>query len=537
MDARKASITYTVSLSHLPATAQQRRLVFLVALLLLAGLVIAAPFGDTQLNPYPSAIVAQQAIVVVNDFITSLLLFAQYSIVRSRGLLALAGGYLFTALIVIPHALTFPGAFSPTGLLNAGLQSTAWLYVFWHVGAASGIMAYSILRDTRRTEESKPGAAGTAIAGCALAAIGLAVGFAWLATGGEGFLPVILSDRLHMYPMRFKLLVALMFICAAIPLAILWARRRSVLDHWLMLVAWTLMLEQILIGFVTNSRYTVGFYTGRALSIVTSIIVLSLFLEEMVKLYARLASTNIMLERERDNKLMNLEVVASSIVHEIKQPVAAVVLNGAAAQMLLQQTPPDIEETRSALNDIVSNGQRLGQVLDNVMELFGRQKQPQETIDLKEVVNAALRILRGELKDHSVRTIVEFAPESPTILGRKAQLQEVVLNLVNNAIEAMANLNDDRRALNVRTKLDGGKSIVLEIEDYGHGIDPERLRSVFDPFVTTKPHGMGLGLAICRAIIERHGGQLAVSSDGKSGALFKVVLPVGTETGAQPASA
>jgi signal transduction histidine kinase len=309
-----------------------------------------------------------------------------------------------------------------------------------------------------------------------------------------------------------------------------------VLDYWLMLVAWTLMLEETLIGFVSTTRFSVGFYTGRALSLVTSIIVLSLFLEEMIRLYAQLAGTNMMLERERDNKLMNLEAMASSIVHEIKQPAAAVVLNGAAAQRWLRQTPPDIEETRSALSDIVSDGQRLGQVLDNIMELFGRQKHRQEVVDLKTVVIATLRTLRGELNDHSVRTDVEFASELPPIIGSKAQLQEVVLNLIHNAIEAMASVNDVDRALKVRTKLDGGKSIVLEIEDSGHGIDPERLRSVFDPFVTTKPHGMGLGLAICRAIAERHGGQLVASSDGRSGALFKVVLPVGTETRAQAAS-
>jgi signal transduction histidine kinase len=535
VNARQASINYTVSLSHLPATPQQRRVVFLVAMLLLVGSGIAAPFGDIQLGQYPGAIVAQQAIVLVNDFITSLFLFAQYSIVRSRGLLALAGGYLLTALIVIPHALTFPGAFSSTGLLNAGLQSTAWLYIFWHIGAASGILAYAILRDTGRAEERKPGGVGTAIAGCVLVAIGLTVGLTWLATAGERFLPTVFADRVDTFPMRLKIVAGLMFLSAAIPFAVLWARRRSVLDYWLMLVAWTLMLEEALIGFVTSSRYSVGFYTGRALLLVTSIIVLSLFLEEMMRLYARIAGTNIKLERERDNKLMSLEAVASAIVHEVKQPATAVVLNGVTAQELLQQTPPDMEEAQSALDDIVNDGRRLGQVLDNIMELFGRQKHRQEIVDLAEVVITTLRTVRGELSDRSVRTDVEFAAELPPIIGSKAQLQEVVLNLINNAIEAMANINDDRRVLKVRTRLDGGKSIVLEIEDSGHGIGPERLHSVFDPFVTTKSHGMGLGLPICRAIVEPHAGQLVCSSDGKSGALFKVVLPIGTDARAQAA--
>jgi signal transduction histidine kinase len=111
-------------------------------------------------------------------------------------------------------------------------------------------------------------------------------------------------------------------------------------------------------------------------------------------------------------------------------------------------------------------------------------------------------------------------------MGHRVQLQEVISNLVYNAIDAMAPIKLDLRVLKVRTRSDGAKAIIIEVEDSGHGIEPERLGSIFEPFVTTKPHGTGLGLAICSRIVERHGGLLTASSQGKNGALFQIVLPV-----------
>jgi membrane-associated sensor protein len=139
-----------IFLAYLPATSQQRRLVFFVATFLLIASAIAAPFADLPVRRFDSFIPSIAAIIFVNDLVTSVLLFAQYSIVPSRAMLVLAGGYLFTALIVIPHALTFPGAFTQTGLLGAGLQSTGWLYFFWHIGSPIAVLAYACLKDEIR---------------------------------------------------------------------------------------------------------------------------------------------------------------------------------------------------------------------------------------------------------------------------------------------------------------------------------------------------------------------------------------------------
>ena len=240
----------------------------------------------------------------------------------------------------------------------------------------------------------------------------------------------------------------------------------------------------------------------------------------------RLADSNLMLQRERDNKLMSLHAVMASISHEIKQPLTAIAMNGVAARDLLKAAPPNLAEAQSALLDVINDSHRTGQLLDNLHQLFGREKQDNEPVDMNDLVFSSLQLLRRELADHGVAPALNLAAELPLIIGQKTQLQEVLLNLFHNAIEAMAAIKTDSGALKVRTALNAGKTIVIEIEDSGPGIARERLESIFDAFVTTKSQGMGLGLAICSAIVERHGGRLLASSDGKNGALFKVVLPL-----------
>ncbi len=239
----------------------------------------------------------------------------------------------------------------------------------------------------------------------------------------------------------------------------------------------------------------------------------------------RLAHSNLMLQRERDNKLMSLHAVMASISHEIKQPLTAIAINGVAARDLLKSAQPDLAEAQSALDDVIDDSHRTGRILDNLNQLFSRKKQENEPIDMNDLALSTLQLVRREMADHDVVPATNLAAKLPLVMGQKTQLQEVLLNLFHNAIEAMAATRTDRRALKVRTAL-AGKTIVVEIEDTGLGIDSERLENIFDAFVTTKSNGTGLGLAICSAIVEQHGGQLLASSDGKNGALFKVVLPV-----------
>jgi len=511
-----------VSLSNLPATRQQRRIVFAVALVLLAAFAITAPFASVQLPAFVSFNPTVEAMVFVNDLVTAILLFSQYSISRSRAILALAIGYLYTALIVIPHILALPGAF--TGLLGAGPQTSAWLYYFWTAGTPTAVIVYALSSDADRTSSASEGSARSAIGWSVALAIGLVAALTWLTTAGHRFLPPLMSGDRYSYAVVY-VANPLAILIAAIALALLWSRRRSVLDYWLLLVIFSLILNYVIAAFFATQRYSLGFYASRGFTLFTSMLVLGLLLKEMMNLYTRLARSNMTLERERNNRLMSLEAMAASIAHEIRQPLSAMRLDSDTALAFLDTTPPDVQKARSALNDVVGNSDRANQVLQDIRVLFGQAEQAREPIDVNQTALEALRVLRGELNDRGIRVRLELATELPLVMGHRGQLREVFLNLIHNAAEAMDGMANGARSLELITKRHAADAIVAAVKDTGPGIDPKRLNDVFDAFVTTKSHGMGLGLSICRTIIERHGGQLTACSDGKNGALFQFVLP------------
>ena len=239
----------------------------------------------------------------------------------------------------------------------------------------------------------------------------------------------------------------------------------------------------------------------------------------------RLARTNMMLERERDNKLIGAEAITAAIAHEVRQPLAGIVTNASAALRWLGRTPPDHDEVRAALNRIQSESYRTSEVFDAIRALFRTGDGGRQQLDVNEIAVEVLESLRGELKENGVEIRAGMV-ELPLIDGHRGQLREVIFNLVHNAIEAMGSTTYRSRILRLTSELHGSDAIAVAVEDTGPGIDPEKLDRIFTAFVTTKSQGMGLGLAICRMIVEQHGGQLTASSDGKNGALFQFVLPI-----------
>jgi PAS domain S-box-containing protein len=234
------------------------------------------------------------------------------------------------------------------------------------------------------------------------------------------------------------------------------------------------------------------------------------------------------LQRERDNKLLNVEAATASIAHEVRQPLAAISTNGNLAVLLLGKTPPDLDQLRSVLDRIVKNCRHASELFNSISALFKKADQKRLPVDVNEIALDVLQALHGELKGQGVVTKAEFASNLPPVDGHQAQLRQVIFNLVHNAIEAMATTTDRVRLLRLTTQPLGHDAIEIAVEDSGPGIAPERLSSIFDAFVTTKASGMGLGLAICRMIIERHGGRLSASSDGSTGARLQFVLPLGS---------
>ena len=240
---------------------------------------------------------------------------------------------------------------------------------------------------------------------------------------------------------------------------------------------------------------------------------------------ARLVQSNTMLERERDNKLLNVQAVTAAIAHEVRQPLTAIATNGGAALRFLAKVPSDQEEARAALQRIVSDCHRTSEVFDGLRALFRKVDQGKQLIDVNEIISAVLQLLRTEFEDHGVELRSDLAAELPLVDGHRSQLQEVILNLARNAIEAMDATEDRRRVLRVITKPQADDAIAVAVIDSGPGIEPNRLEGLFNAFITTKSQGTGLGLAICRMIIEHHGGTITASSDGNNGATFQFVLP------------
>jgi C4-dicarboxylate-specific signal transduction histidine kinase len=227
-------------------------------------------------------------------------------------------------------------------------------------------------------------------------------------------------------------------------------------------------------------------------------------------------------------------VVTASIAHEVRQPLAAIAINGGAALLFLERIPPDIDEVRALLNRMMGECHRVSEIFDTIRALFRRVDQKREPTAVNEIVLDILQSMREELTDHRVTAETELAPELQRVDGHRNQLRQVIFNLIHNAIESMDNTMDRSRVLRVITKSHNPDGIIVAVEDSGPGINPRRLDSIFDPFITTKPDGMGLGLAICRMIVERHGGKLSAFSDGKNGARFQLVLPVGLTDSQRP---
>ena len=225
-------------------------------------------------------------------------------------------------------------------------------------------------------------------------------------------------------------------------------------------------------------------------------------------------------------RITTLGQLAASIAHEVNQPLAAIVADGHASLNWLAAPHPDLDKVRDALAAVVQEGERAGDVIQRIRQLATKGELRKAPLDLNDVIRDVLPLVRSELRHHGVSLAVELAPELPPVVGDRVQLQQVILNLVVNGRDAMIGVDDRPRELTLRTRPHDGHHVALAVCDTGVGIGPGDSDRLFDAFYTTKPHGMGMGLAISRSIVEHHGGTLrAVRNDGP-GMTFEFALPV-----------
>jgi signal transduction histidine kinase len=510
-----------------PPSKWQIRVAVGIVVALVVTFFIMAPFANTQLPHVDIFYPITLTVIVINDLIISALLFSQFFAVGRRALFVLAVGYLFTGLIIIPQILTFPEAFSSTGLLGAGLQSATYLGVFWRVGSALAVISYALLRDVDSEISVSTRSPTVLIVWSVVAVIAVVCGLTLIATMGESFLPVIYVDSVNGRRGAMIARGAFMVSLDALALALLWVRWRSVLDLWLMVMCCTWLLVG-LAAILINARFTLGTYSSRMYEVIATVVILLVLLSEQTALYANLTLSVIRQRRAREAWQIGMEAMAASIAHEIKQPVASMVLNGDAGLNWLALATPDLDKARASLKNVVSDGHRVSEVIDGIRSMFKKDIRGRTWLGVNEVVREVLIMVDVQLRTQKVSVSTQLREGLPQIRADRAQLQQVFLNLIANAIEAMRSVTGRARLLRIGSDIIQESSTVLvTVEDAGTGINSKDKDHIFEPFFTTKSEGTGIGLAVCRSIIEAHGGSLKASAANPHGTIFQIALPIG----------
>ena len=512
-------------IASMPATVQQRRTAFGIVIFLSVVFAIVLPFAHIRAARLDVFIPVVQSIICVADLITAVLLFAQYSIQPQRALLALASGYIFSGMFAFLQTLDFPGAYSATGLLGGGLSGAAWLFSFWHITFPLAVITYVLLKD--RDETARPFVKpdrGRAIAITIAWLLAMTAALTWLGTAGAEYLPSLFVDQTKETPF-LQYLAGAMWLINALALVVLLFRMRTILDVWLVVTLFASLPDLSLSFLYAIVRYSVGWYTARSYAMIASFTVLIVLLVETTMLYTRLASAMIMQRRERAHRLLSVDEATAAIAHEINQPLGAMSLNCATALECLKTTPFDLEELRSCLTDAIDDSNRATEVVAGVRALFKATARQRTMVEINRLVREVLRLVESDLQVHGVSVSTEFQEDVPQVRADPIQLQQVILNLIKNAIDAIAIGPTTQKAIRLITTYDGKSVVSIYVQDTGPGIALDHENQIFDPFFTTKPSGMGLGLSISRRIIEDHGGELRLTEPSSKGCTFEITLP------------
>ena len=264
---------------------------------------------------------------------------------------------------------------------------------------------------------------------------------------------------------------------------------------------------------------------GTALVVQTALIVWLVY-EHQRRRKAEIATRNTLSDLARVNRIATAGALSASIAHEVNQPLTGIVARGSAALRWLSGPRPDVDRARAALTQIVDAGLRASDVVKGIRGMFKKDTDVKTLLDVNRIILEVLGIMRIDLQKHEVTVQLDLDEQLPPIVGERVQLQQVLLNLIMNAVEAMDGVKDRGRILRIRSALTEANHVLVVVKDTGTGIGPDSIRRIFDPLFTTKSHGMGMGLSICRSIIEAHHGRLWASPDQDHGSVFQFELPV-----------
>ena len=561
-------------LANAPASPGERRLALWTVALSALLFVAAGLWAKLQLPQVWAFIPIYESALILSDIITAVLLFGQCRIARSRALLMLAGGYVFTAAATTAHALTFPGLFSPGGLLGASPQTTAWIYMFWHGGFPLVVIAYALKRDQPIEAARTNGIARQVLVTCALA-VGAAVAFTAWATAGP--LPPIMQG--NRYTPVMLTVVSLVWAASLLALATLWWRRRpfTVLDLWLAVVMCAWLFDIGLSAVLNGGRFDLGFYSGRLYGLLAANFVLvRLLLEngvmhaELLNAHAvekgraaqlqllmqQLRATNAQLtdtNRELEEQSRFKSEFLANMSHELRTPLNAVI--GFSEMLKDGMAGVMTERQRTFAGHIYKGGHHLLALINDILDLSkieaGKVDIQLERVPIEATVGEALTMVAELARNRNVRVVPAFDAALGTLQVDRRRLKQIVLNLVANAVKftpgggqvvvhvAAVDRVQAESALpgpgqGVRMPLpasDAERFIEISVRDTGIGIALDDIQKLFKPFtqisntVTRSVEGTGLGLVMVHRLAELHGGTVAVNSRPGHGSCFTVWLP------------
>ena len=555
-------------LSTVIAGRSDRRLALIVVLLSALGFAATIPFASVMLVQVNSFIPAYESALVLIDAITALMLFGQFRWSRSSALLVLAAGYLYDALIIIPHTLSFPGAFAPTGLLGGG-QTTAWLFNFWHGGFPIFVIGYAFLnaRQARRTRPADDSIDAATVGVTIVATAALAAGLAFLAANHGTLLPTLM-DR-NAYKPALTIAVSCTWTLGLVAIAVLWRQRRhTVLDLWLMVMLCAWVFDVALSAVFNTARFDLGFYVGRGYGLLAGSFVLGVLLIETGGLHSRLAAAKALLDeyargledrvRERTAELARSNETlidetaerrkAEAQLHQAQKMEALGQLTGGLAHDfnnhlgviignldLLDERPGLDTDQKELVGDALAAAVSGADLTRRLLAFARRQPLRPERIDANQLIGDITKLLRRTLGER-IEIRLKLDGSIPQVLADPAQLDTAIANLANNARDAMPNGGELTIATSTRyldedyaaqhSEVTPGAYVVIEVSDTGCGMDPDTLSRVFEPFFTTKEpgKGTGLGLSMVFGFLKQSGGHINVYSEPGKGTTFRLYL-------------
>ena len=533
--------TAAAFISTAPTRARERKAAAAAAVVSSVGFCLVAPFAQVQLAAVSAFIPLNQAAFFISDLITAILLLAQVPHVRSRALVILAFGYVFDALMIVPHTLTFPGLFSPLGLLGAGEQSTAWIYMFWHSGFPLFVIVYAVTRGHPK-HDRLPASFWKTMTGASFGIVLLVSVFTLLATAGQELLPPVMSG--NYYTPYARIFTAATWLFSVVALVVLYRRRRaSALDLWLAVVMLAWVFDVALSAVLNHGRFDLGFYAGRVYGLIAASFVLIALLVESSYLYARVQQSQEQLAQAQKMEAMGM--LTGGIAHDFNNLLAVIQAN---IELLEHQFGPVEHGHLVRLLGPAKRAVESGVSLTRDLLAFARQETMGATnIDINRLVGKTSDLL-GRTLGAAIRieTVLSEIPCRCSV--EPSQLENALLNLAVNARDAMP----QGGALTIETgivdlvngtaaalAIPPGRYAAISVSDTGTGMPADVQSHAFEPFYTTKgpEHGTGLGLSQVYGFVSRSGGYVRLVSKPGQGTTVRMYLPIVSdgEEGEEPA--